>query len=57
MFGKIYRINNDEDKESTTLSVYASFGGLLMRLTGEASYLQGFVSDSNIYMMMKRGKH
>jgi DNA-directed RNA polymerases I, II, and III subunit RPABC3 len=31
-----------------------SFGGLLMRLQGDANNLQGFEVDQNIYLLMKK---
>uniref|UniRef100_A0A915KC94 DNA-directed RNA polymerases I, II, and III subunit RPABC3 n=1 Tax=Romanomermis culicivorax TaxID=13658 RepID=A0A915KC94_ROMCU len=35
-------------------SAYVSFGGLLMRLQGDANNLYGFEMDSRIYMLMKK---
>ncbi|VDN54957.1 unnamed protein product [Dracunculus medinensis] len=55
MFGKVYRIEGDDSSsESNTLAAYASFGGLLMRLKGDANNLHGFDLDSNIYLLMKK---
>ncbi|VDD87792.1 unnamed protein product [Enterobius vermicularis] len=55
MFGKVYRIEEEESNaESNTLAAYASFGGLLMRLKGDANNLHGFELDSSIYLLMKR---
>lgn len=55
MYGKIYRIEGDESGgESSRLGAYASFGGLLMRLQGDANTLHGFELDSNIYLLMKK---
>jgi len=55
MYGKIYRIEGDESGgESSRLAAYASFGGLLMRLQGDANNLHGFELDANIYMLMKK---
>ncbi|VDK56241.1 unnamed protein product [Anisakis simplex] len=58
MFGKVYRIEGEETSnalsESNTSAAYASFGGLLMRLKGDANNLHGFVLDSNIYLLMKK---
>lgn len=44
MHGKIYRIEGDEiDKDgSGRLAAYVSYGGLLMRLQGDANNLHGF---------------
>lgn len=55
MYGKIYRIEGDDSStETSRLAAYASFGGLLMRIQGEANNLSGFEVDKNIYLLMKR---
>ncbi len=35
-------------------SAYVSYGGLLMRLQGDANNLQGFETDSNVYLLIKK---
>lgn len=56
MFGKIYRIEGDEahSEQSSRLSAYVSYGGLLMRLQGDANNLQGFEVDQTMYLLMKK---
>ncbi|CAH1797986.1 unnamed protein product [Owenia fusiformis] len=55
MFGKVYRIEGDEGLEaSSRLAAYVSYGGLLMRLQGDANNLHGFEVDSNCYLLMKK---
>nr|CAH0103013.1 unnamed protein product [Daphnia galeata] len=56
MFGKVYRIEGDEGstEPSTRLSAYASYGGLLMRLQGDANNLHGFEVDQQIYLLIKK---
>ncbi|KAF4521814.1 hypothetical protein B566_EDAN012471 [Ephemera danica] len=63
VYGKIYRLmseskERDKDKDaleaSNRLSAYVSFGGLLMRLQGDANNLQGFEVDQHIYLLMKK---
>merc|ERR1712127_1146333 len=55
MHGKIYRIEGDEASEGTgRLSAYVSFGGLLMRLQGDANNLHGFEMDQHVYLLMKK---
>ncbi len=57
MYGKIYRIEGDDDRAgepSSRLSAYASYGGLLMRLQGDANNLHGFEVDQNIYLLVKK---
>ena len=33
---------------------YVSYGGLLMRLEGDANHLQGIEVDQNVYLLMKK---
>lgn len=56
MFGKIYRIEGDEahSESSSRLSAYVSYGGLLMRLQGDANNLHGFEVDQHMYLLMKK---
>ncbi|KAM4694791.1 DNA-directed RNA polymerases I, II, and III subunit RPABC3 isoform 2-T3 [Discoglossus pictus] len=56
MYGKVYRIEGDETstEAATRLSAYVSYGGLLMRLQGDANNLHGFEVDSRIYLLMKK---
>ena len=56
MHGKIYRIEGDDiaGDGSGRLSAYVSFGGLLMRLQGDANNLHGFEQDNHIYLLMKK---
>ncbi|MEE6518796.1 hypothetical protein FKM82_030021 [Ascaphus truei] len=56
MYGKVYRIEGDETstEAATRLSAYVSYGGLLMRLQGDANNLHGFEVDSRVYLMMKK---
>ena len=53
MHGKIYRIEGDESGEGR-LSAYVSYGGLLMRLQGDANNLHGFEIDQHVYLLMKK---
>ncbi|CAD5232302.1 unnamed protein product [Bursaphelenchus xylophilus] len=55
MYGKIYRVEGDDAvSENARLSVYASFGGLLMRLQGDATSLAGMDVDKNLYLLIKK---
>jgi DNA-directed RNA polymerase I, II, and III subunit RPABC3 len=57
MAGKVYRIEGDEQQpggEMGRLSMYVSFGGLLMRLQGNASTMEKFELDSHVYLLMKK---
>lgn len=53
MYGQVYRIEGDDSEASSRLSAYVSFGGLLMRLQGDAN-LTGFEVDQKIYLLMKK---
>ncbi|XP_053657598.1 DNA-directed RNA polymerases I, II, and III subunit RPABC3 [Anopheles marshallii] len=56
MFGKVYRIEGDDSQteSSNRLSAYVSFGGLLMRLQGDANNLHGFEIDQYMFLLMKK---
>ncbi|GAA6070977.1 DNA-directed RNA polymerases I, II, and III subunit RPABC3, partial [Tachysurus ichikawai] len=56
MYGKAYKIEGDETstEAATRLSAYVSYGGLLMRLQGDANNLHGFEVDSRVYLLMKK---
>ena len=38
----------------THRAAYVSYGGLLMRLQGDANNIHGFEVDMNVYMLMKK---
>uniref|UniRef100_F7CRN2 Polymerase (RNA) II subunit H n=1 Tax=Xenopus tropicalis TaxID=8364 RepID=F7CRN2_XENTR len=44
--------NPTDDRPSR--SAYVSYGGLLMRLQGDANNLHGFEVDSRVYLLMKK---
>lgn len=52
MHGRIFKI---EAKEGQTIDIFASFGGLLMQLSGEQSQLELLEPDAKIYMLMRSG--
>ena len=56
MHGKIYRIEGGDDgpEPSGRLAAYVSYGGLLMRLQGDANNLHAFEVDHQVYLLMKR---
>eukprot|EP00112_Aurelia_sp_Birch-Aquarium-sp1_P017995 Seg423.4 transcript_id=Seg423.4/GoldUCD/mRNA.D3Y31 product="DNA-directed RNA polymerases I II and III subunit RPABC3" protein_id=Seg423.4/GoldUCD/D3Y31 len=56
MYGKTYRIDAEDigSDHSNRLSAYVSFGGLLMRLQGDANNLHGLEVDQRVYLLMKR---
>lgn len=55
MYGRIYRVEGEESgPDQTKMYVYISFGGLLMRLHGEASVLSGLDVDKTVYLLIKK---
>jgi len=54
MYGQVYRIEGDDSEASSRLSAFVSFGGLLMRLQGDANNLHGFEIDQKVYLLMKK---
>merc|ERR1719205_490851 len=57
MHGKIYRIEGEDNVTDTSagrLAAMVSFGGLLMRLQGDANNLHGFEVDHHVYLLMKK---
>ncbi|UZJ51875.1 hypothetical protein CBS101457_001195 [Exobasidium rhododendri] len=50
MYGKIYKY---DDSPSETVTVYASFGGLLMALTGSYRHLSGLTVGSNVFLLIR----
>ncbi|KAK2191590.1 hypothetical protein NP493_50g01041 [Ridgeia piscesae] len=56
MYGKVYRIEGDEStpEPGSRLAAFVSFGGLLMRLQGDANNLHGFEVDTHVYLFVKK---
>uniref|UniRef100_A0A7S2BWL1 DNA-directed RNA polymerases I, II, and III subunit RPABC3 n=1 Tax=Florenciella parvula TaxID=236787 RepID=A0A7S2BWL1_9STRA len=51
MHGKVYNFNH---KEGENIEIDVSFGGLLMRLSGDQRHLVGIELDQSIYCLMKK---
>ncbi|PWN29021.1 RNA polymerase [Jaminaea rosea] len=51
MYGKIYKY--DEGASSDTVTVYGSFGGLLMALTGNYRHLSNVTIGNNVYLLVR----
>ena len=58
MYGKIFRIEatdgGDNAYESGSLAALVSFGGLLMRLQGDANNIHAFEIDNYVYLLIKK---
>eukprot|EP01119_Soliformovum_irregulare_P016394 TRINITY_DN4729_c0_g1_i1.p1 TRINITY_DN4729_c0_g1~~TRINITY_DN4729_c0_g1_i1.p1 ORF type:complete len:145 (-),score=35.77 TRINITY_DN4729_c0_g1_i1:124-558(-) len=53
MFGRVFKIT-EEKGQSQKVSIFASFGGLLMMLKGDPRHLHGIDLDARIYLLMRR---
>ena len=51
MYGKVYKY--EEEKNSDKVSVYISYGGLLMCIKGEGRYLDKVDVGNNVYLLMR----
>ncbi|KAI8898138.1 RNA polymerase [Globomyces pollinis-pini] len=51
MYGKVYKY---DDANNSKVSVYCSFGGLLMCLAGDYRALQSIVVGQYLYLMMRK---
>ncbi|CAE7887260.1 polr2h [Symbiodinium sp. KB8] len=51
MSGKIFKYDHAEDAR---VSIYASYGGLLMLVQGKAEHLKALKLDSRVYCLMRR---
>ncbi|KDN46971.1 RNA polymerase [Tilletiaria anomala UBC 951] len=50
MYGKIYKF---DEGHSDTVTVYGSFGGLLMALTGSYRHLSGITIGTYVYLLIR----
>jgi DNA-directed RNA polymerase I, II, and III subunit RPABC3 len=54
MYGKIFKIKEEKEEGSTMkISIFASFGGLLMLLKGDQRVLSVFEPDIRVYLLMR----
>ena len=51
MHGKVFKYDH---VNYSKVAVYMSFGGLLMKLEGDARHLEGAEMDARLYILMKR---
>eukprot|EP01098_Paradermamoeba_levis_P014296 TRINITY_DN6773_c0_g1_i1.p1 TRINITY_DN6773_c0_g1~~TRINITY_DN6773_c0_g1_i1.p1 ORF type:complete len:163 (+),score=40.46 TRINITY_DN6773_c0_g1_i1:44-490(+) len=52
MYGKVYKYS--EDTKLKKVSVYVSYGGLLMLLQGDPRNVSGLELDSRIYLLLRK---
>jgi len=51
MYGKVYKF---DEGTGEIVTAYASFGGLLMALSGSYRHMQGIILGDPIYLLMRR---
>ena len=51
MYGKIFKFNEENDER---VSLFVSFGGLLLSITGNQNHLQDLKIDERIYLLLKK---
>lgn len=51
MYGKIFKFNEENDGR---VSLFVSFGGLLLSITGNQNHLQDLKIDERIYLLLKK---
>ncbi|XP_021907482.1 DNA-directed RNA polymerases II, IV and V subunit 8B-like [Carica papaya] len=54
MYGKLYKISERGSGENLKTEIYLSFGGLLMVLQGNPSYVTDFHLDQNLFLCMRK---
>lgn len=54
MHGKIFKLQESKASQGLKCSVYVSFGGLLMLLTGEPKQLASLELDKRVYLLMRK---
>ncbi|PIA44750.1 hypothetical protein AQUCO_01700384v1 [Aquilegia coerulea] len=54
MHGKLYKISEGGSGTNVTVEVYASFGGLLMKLSGEPTIASKFELDQRLFLLMRK---
>jgi len=52
MYGRVYKYQPQENFGK--VSIYVSFGGLLMKLTGEARDIQHIEPDTHLYLLVRK---
>ena len=54
MHGKIFKLQESQASQGLKCSVYVSFGGLLMLLTGEPKQLASLELDKRVYLLIRK---
>ncbi|KAL5706815.1 DNA-directed RNA polymerases II [Ranunculus cassubicifolius] len=54
MHGKLYKISEGGSEKNVTVEMYASFGGLLMKLSGDPNIAKPFELDQRLFLLMRK---
>jgi len=55
MYGKVYKWVEEKDKStSPVVSIYVSFGGLLMMVRGDPRHLKDLEPEGRMYLLMRK---
>jgi len=54
MYGKLYKINEDNSGANLKVEIYVSYGGLLMMLKGDAGNFANFELDQRLFLLMRK---
>lgn len=54
MYGTVFKYELDESDHHGNISIIASFGGLLMKIMGDANNLNGLALDAKVYLLMRK---
>jgi DNA-directed RNA polymerases I, II, and III subunit RPABC3 len=54
VFGKVFKYRDSTSSGHVKADVYASFGGLLMQLTGDPKRLQDLDLDQSLYLLARK---
>ncbi|KAJ0035808.1 hypothetical protein Pint_26008 [Pistacia integerrima] len=54
MHGKLYKISDKGSGKTLKAEIYVSYGGLLMMLKGDPSYITQFELDQKLFLLMRK---
>ncbi|KAK0578030.1 hypothetical protein LWI29_003862 [Acer saccharum] len=54
MHGKLYKISDEGSGKHLKAEIYVSYGGLLMMLKGDPSYITQFELDQKLFLLMRK---
>ncbi|XP_044499817.1 DNA-directed RNA polymerases II, IV and V subunit 8B-like [Mangifera indica] len=54
MHGKLYKISDEGSGKTLKAEIYISYGGLLMMLKGDPSYITHFELDQKLFLLMRK---